>query len=207
MIHIVSSHHLKEGKKSNNQFMCTNIIHDMPFCKEKRRHYMTSREKMIGMLIKQARLERGMAVRDLAKKLGVDYQYVSRWEKGLHQPSSKYVPLLSKALGLNINRLDIGLLDMSPTSTSELQEGGKENNPAVREALLRNALREERKILFSLIASKMDEVCDYMKESVRENITKQLTEHPTMARLEKFLNENMAYRDEVLEGLKIIHEK
>ena len=61
--------------------------------------------------IRRLRLERGLTQKELARKLGARYHYISRWEKGV-EPSAKYLGKLAKAL-------DVDIAEFYPTDQSE----------------------------------------------------------------------------------------
>ena len=54
---------------------------------------------IVGFKIKQARLEKELSQQDLAKITGLDQSEISKLEKGLYNPSIKFLDKISKALG------------------------------------------------------------------------------------------------------------
>ena len=58
-----------------------------------------------GEIIKQVREKRGMTQEELAERVLVTRQAVSRWETGETQPNTETLKLLSKTLDLSINTL------------------------------------------------------------------------------------------------------
>lgn len=56
-------------------------------------------------VLKSLREQRGMTQEELAEKVMVTRQAVSRWETGETQPNSDTLKLLSKAFGVSINTL------------------------------------------------------------------------------------------------------
>ena len=46
---------------------------------------------MIKLTLRAARINRGLSQKEVAKALGVDAMTVSRWERGVSHPSSKYI--------------------------------------------------------------------------------------------------------------------
>ena len=60
---------------------------------------------LLGETIKIRREERGFDQEELAGKVGVSQQTVSRWEKGQAVPRPQRVAQLADALGLDVTRL------------------------------------------------------------------------------------------------------
>lgn len=65
----------------------------------------------IGKLIRGLRLERGMTQRQLAGKMNISEQAVSKWERGLGFPDVSLLPELSVILGVNPETLLSGQMD------------------------------------------------------------------------------------------------
>lgn len=55
---------------------------------------------MMNELIKRHREERGYSVTQLASKIGVHPSTLSKWEKGLTEPSEMYIGKITRVLGL-----------------------------------------------------------------------------------------------------------
>ena len=60
---------------------------------------------MLGENIKNARKALGLSQEELAIKINVVRQTVSKWEKGLSVPDSDMLIMLSEALGVSVNTL------------------------------------------------------------------------------------------------------
>ena len=76
---------------------------------------------MIGERIKKIRTENNMTQKELAEKLFVTAQAVSRWENGETEPSISTITEMSKIFGVTINEL-LGIEEekvVEPTETSE----------------------------------------------------------------------------------------
>ena len=58
-----------------------------------------------GRAVAEARLRKGMTLRDLAGACGLDYSFLSRVERGLGQPGARQLPALAAALGLEVDQL------------------------------------------------------------------------------------------------------
>ncbi len=56
----------------------------------------------IGQQIRALREKRGLVQADLATQVGVREVSVSRWERGIELPSTKYLEALARALGCTI---------------------------------------------------------------------------------------------------------
>lgn len=59
----------------------------------------------MGAIIAQLRKEKGMTQEQLANKLGISYQAVSKWETGISSPDISTLPLLAEIFGVNIDEL------------------------------------------------------------------------------------------------------
>lgn len=109
------------------------------------------------LLLKQERELRGWSQNDVAQKIGCDHYYLSRWERGLTNPSAYYRQKLCALFGKNAEEL--GLLQRSPqqqeqdqgSQRASLVEGGV-LDPAIPFSLLtsesligRNLLLEQLK--------------------------------------------------------------
>ena len=66
----------------------------------------------VGGLIRRLRRELGLTQRELAGLLGVSDKAVSKWERGLGCPEVSLLPPLSRALGVELERMLRG--DLSP---------------------------------------------------------------------------------------------
>ena len=66
---------------------------------------MDKTRNTIGDNIRRIRKDKGIKQRELAKKLGVAYQNLSGWERGVRQPSTKYLSKIAEALGVNVESL------------------------------------------------------------------------------------------------------
>lgn len=53
----------------------------------------------IGKRIKKLRIDKGMSQQDLATKIGLTKENLSRWENDRSKPRVFYIPLLAEALG------------------------------------------------------------------------------------------------------------
>ena len=56
---------------------------------------------IVGERIKEARLRAGLTQRQLAEKLGVPYQSIGQWERGVNMPRKKTVDKLADALNVS----------------------------------------------------------------------------------------------------------
>ena len=62
-------------------------------------------QEKIGKLISSIRKEKGMTQEDLANKLGVGAQAVSKWERGINIPDVSLLKNLANELGVSVNDL------------------------------------------------------------------------------------------------------
>ena len=58
-----------------------------------------------GATLKRLRQRRKLTLRALARKLGVTYQAVHNWEKGINDPSADLLPAIAQELGCEIGDL------------------------------------------------------------------------------------------------------
>lgn len=65
-----------------------------------------------GVLIRALRLEKGLTQRALAQELHISDKAVSKWERGMGCPDVSLLPGLSRALGVDIEKLLTG--DLAP---------------------------------------------------------------------------------------------
>ena len=59
----------------------------------------------IARKIKQARIDKNMTQPNLADALGVSFQAVSNWERGVNPPLPKYQRMLAKLYGCTVDEL------------------------------------------------------------------------------------------------------
>ena len=62
-------------------------------------------QEKIGKYIKNLRLEKGLSQSELADKLGVTFQAVSKWENGKNLPDMQTLNDISKIFGVNIDNI------------------------------------------------------------------------------------------------------
>jgi transcriptional regulator with XRE-family HTH domain len=56
--------------------------------------------KQLGLLIRKKRIEKGLTQLELADKMNLDYQYISRIERGLISPTVYWMKNLCEALDI-----------------------------------------------------------------------------------------------------------
>lgn len=66
--------------------------------------------KKTGKLIKDLRIERGLTQKELAKKINVTEQAISKWERGVGCPDVSLLTLISEIFSVNINDILSGEL-------------------------------------------------------------------------------------------------
>lgn len=62
-------------------------------------------QEKFGKLIKDLRKKHNLTQKDLADKLGVTYQAVSKWENGINMPDTTLIKKISDDFGLNLNEM------------------------------------------------------------------------------------------------------
>lgn len=60
----------------------------------------------IGENIRNYRRKQDLTQEELAERLGVSYQSVSRWENGATYPDIELLPAISKLLGITVDKLN-----------------------------------------------------------------------------------------------------
>ena len=76
----------------------------------------------IGQLIRRLRTERHMTQLQLAGKLNVSDKAVSKWERGLGCPDISLLPLLSGCLGVPLDELLAGELDINDATGGNMKK-------------------------------------------------------------------------------------
>ena len=74
---------------------------------------------MLNDNIKNLRKERGMTQEELAVRLNVVRQTVSKWEKGLSVPDAEMLQRIAEALEVSVPRL-LGAVEEQPRDTNEI---------------------------------------------------------------------------------------
>ena len=67
----------------------------------------------IGGLIRRLRLEQGLTQLQLAVRMGISDKAVSKWERGMGCPDISLLPLLARTLGVELEGLLTGELDIN----------------------------------------------------------------------------------------------
>ena len=60
---------------------------------------------MIGDSIRTARLAAGLTQKELAARMGVNYQMLQKWEYGTFRPNAENLVKLAGALGMSVEEL------------------------------------------------------------------------------------------------------
>jgi|tagenome__1003787_1003787.scaffolds.fasta_scaffold18684249_1 transcriptional regulator with XRE-family HTH domain len=92
---------------------------------EPRRHRRSPKEsvkKRFGTAIVKARGRLRWSQRDLARRLEMSRERLSKWERGVHTPSLEDVALLSEVLGIPFWELGLGDAPVEALSPVELLE-------------------------------------------------------------------------------------
>ena len=71
----------------------------------------TAFNKALGIYIRKVRLEKGLTQQMIADKMGLDFQYISRIERGLISPTFFWLSELSKALDCKDTEFYNGFLE------------------------------------------------------------------------------------------------
>lgn len=76
----------------------------------------------------QARKTAGLTQADIAARLSVSRQAVSRWESGQSKPSTEKLLALAKIYGVSLDWLCSDVADEKPFEVAESSEGNETNN-------------------------------------------------------------------------------
>jgi transcriptional regulator with XRE-family HTH domain len=90
---------------------------------EPRRHRRSPKEsvkKQLGTALLKARRGRRWSQKELARRLGVSRDRLSKWERGVHTPGLEDVALLSEVLGIPFWELGLGEAPEEALSSGEL---------------------------------------------------------------------------------------
>lgn len=66
---------------------------------------MSENEKQIGLRIKKVRKEAGLTQQQLAKRLGIPYQSIGQWERGIRNPKIETLQAIADAIGVSLDYL------------------------------------------------------------------------------------------------------
>jgi tellurite methyltransferase len=79
--------------------------------------------------IRTLRKQKHLSQQELAQRLGVSYQAVSKWERGLNLPDLLLIPELCRILGISTDEL-LGLSSPRRLGTRDEAAGAAENEQA-----------------------------------------------------------------------------
>ena len=94
--------------------------------------------------IRRKRMEIGLTQRELADRLNVSFQAVSKWERGLNLPDLLLLPALCGVLGISADEL-LAMQAAPSTEANPPREAGEAPGVAPRETIPDNPLRCRRK--------------------------------------------------------------
>ena len=82
-------------------------------------------DRLVGNNVRILRLERGLSQSDLAERLGITFQQVQKYEKGINRIGSGRLARLSQVLGVSVGRFFQGSeagtpADMPPEALTDL---------------------------------------------------------------------------------------
>jgi transcriptional regulator with XRE-family HTH domain len=77
--------------------------------------------KLFGEFVRQKRLEQKLSQPQLSYKMGLDYQYISRVERGLISPTLYWIYGLSKALDMTLIQFVSELTIYSNLDNAEIE--------------------------------------------------------------------------------------
>lgn len=66
---------------------------------------MSENDKQIGLRLKTVRKEAGLTQQQLAKRLGIPYQSIGQWERGIRNPKIETLQAIANAIGVSLDYL------------------------------------------------------------------------------------------------------
>lgn len=137
----------------------------------------------LGNKIKELRLQLGITQEELANKIGVSYQAVSKWENGVTMPDIQLLPVLSMYFGITIDELftmshDEQLTRIQNALDNERFIGNEEYR--YYEKFLLNMLRNNEEVEKStaLLGELYNKTADQLKEKASVYTKKALELNP-----------------------------
>ncbi len=110
--------------------------------------------KQIGIDIKRIREARGMSQMELAEQVGVSFQQIQKYEKGINRISAERIQQIAKALGTSVNTFfEKEKVPMVSEPYEEYSRGGTSMNVTQEEAKLLQLFRriESKKLREGLL--------------------------------------------------------
>lgn len=89
----------------------------------------------IGKFIKQLRTEKGWTQEDLANKVSVGREAISKWERGKTSPDSSLLLILSNLFDVTVNEILIGERETKKNATLELYDDRNEINKKLKKVV------------------------------------------------------------------------
>ena len=99
-------------------------------------------QREIGKFIASCRKNRDMTQSELAEKLGVSINAVSKWERGVNLPDYSNLQELCSVLGISLNEFFAG----RPLEECEIEKQSEENLLSVVKQSEKNRRRNKRSI-------------------------------------------------------------
>ena len=112
---------------------------------------------MVGARIRIFRTHRGMSQSDLAGKIGVAFQQVQKYEKGINRVGASRLSRIASALGISIGELFESPEDKSAGSKSPFQLLAERDAWRVLEAFSRTSDPRVRRAIAELVESVADQ--------------------------------------------------
>lgn len=132
---------------------------------------MSEKEKLIGERIKQVRKEAGMTQQQLAQRLGIPYQSIGQWERGIRKPKIETLQAIADAIGVSLDYLLGNVTDpffVLDTEKIKADINSYENNPEPSQPARPEVTDEDIKFaLFGGAGEITDEMFDEVKEFVK----------------------------------------
>lgn len=129
---------------------------------------MSENDKQIGLRIKQVRKEAGMTQQQLAQRLGIPYQSIGQWERGIRKPKIETLQAIADAIGVSLDYLQGAVSDpffVLDTEKIKADINSYENNPEPSQPARPEVTDED--IKFALFDGSK-EITDEMFEEVKQ---------------------------------------
>lgn len=128
---------------------------------------MSENEKQIGLRIKTVRIEAGLTQQQLAKRLGIPYQSIGQWERGMRNPKIETLQAIADAIGVSLDYLLGNVSDpffVLDTEKIKADINSYENDPAPSQPARPEVTDDD--IKFALFGG-AGEITDEMFEEVK----------------------------------------
>ena len=133
---------------------------------------------MVGAKIRIFRTHRGMSQSDLAGKIGVAFQQVQKYEKGINRVGASRLSRIAAVLGISIGELFESSEDKSAGSKSPFRLLAERDALRVLKAFSRTSDPRVRRAIAQLVESVADQMSPVKSSTVRPAAAKRRERRP-----------------------------